>query len=228
MCGRFTVRCRKEDLLNHFEAADDLGASEWRPRYNAAPGQSIATLRQRPSQPTRSLSLLRWGLIPSWAKDAAIGYKMINARAETVAEKPSFRAAFRSRRCLIPADGFYEWQPSGRDKLPWCFTLTDGSIFAMAALWEEWRPPQGPPIESCTILTTTPSPLMYGVHDRMPVILAPTDYDLWLDPAFTRVDELQPLLRPYSAEAMRRFRVSPRVNQVKNDDPLCAEEIPAA
>lgn len=248
MCGRFTVRCRKEDLLNRFDARDDLGASEWRPRYNAAPGQSIAALRQLPDQPTRTLSRLHWGLIPSWAKDAAIGYKMINARAETVAEKPSFRAPLRSRRCLIPADGFYEWQPSGREKLPWCFTMADNSLFAMAALWEEWLPPQSPPadnqptlgqvicdqpipvqpIQSCTILTTAPNELMRDVHDRMPVILSPDDYDLWLDPAFTRVDELQKLLIPYPAHAMRRFRVSPRVNQVKFDDPLCAEELPAA
>jgi len=233
MCGRFKVARKKEILEEAFAASDDLGAPDWTPRYNAAPGQAIAAVRQLPDRPTRTLSRLHWGLIPAWAKDASIGYKMINARAETVAEKPSFRSALRSRRCLIPADGFYEWQHSGREKLPWCFTLADDALFAFAGLWEEWRPPQGPSalaqtIQSCTILTTAPNELMRGVHDRMPVILAPQDYDLWLDPGFSRVEELQPLLRPYPAQAMRRYRVSPRVNQVKNDDPTCAEEVPAA
>ena len=235
MCGRFKVARKKEILEEAFAASDDLDAPDWIPRYNAAPGQAIAAVRQLPDRPSRTLTRLHWGLIPAWAKDASIGYKMINARAETVAEKPSFRSALRSRRCLIPADGFYEWQHSGREKLPWCFTMADSeaALFAFAGLWEEWRPPQIPSapaqtIQSCTILTTTPNELMRGVHDRMPVILAPEHYDLWLDPGFSHVEELQALLRPYPAQAMRRYRVSPRVNQVKYDDPLCAEEVSAA
>jgi putative SOS response-associated peptidase YedK len=168
---------------------------------------------------------MHWGLIPNRAKDPSIGYKMINARAETVASRPSFSEPLRQRRCLIPADGFYEWTREGKQKLPWSFTLADNSVFALAGLWDYWRSPQGAVIESCTILTTAPNQLMHGIHDRMPVILPPTAYGAWLDPSLTNVEQLQPLLQPYPAEAMRRNRVSQRVNQVKNDDPECAAEI---
>ena len=155
----------------------------------------------------RRLCALRWGLIPAWAKDAAVGYKMINARAESAADKPAFGEAMRRRRCLIPADGFYEWKRAGKEKIPYCFTLADDAVFAFAGLWERWKNPQGETVESCTILTTTPNELVRDVHDRMPVILAPDAYELWLDPGFSRVPELQPLLKPY-AGAMRRYRVS--------------------
>jgi putative SOS response-associated peptidase YedK len=222
------VARKKEILETAFDVDAALDDLDWVPRYNVAPGQQIAVVRQEASQPARLLSLMRWGLIPSWSKDAAIGYKMINARSETVATRPSYRGPLRSQRCLIPADGFYEWKREGKEKFPFCFTLTDDSIFAFAGLWDRWRNPQGQVIESCTILTTAPNELMQDIHDRMPVILARDEYDLWLDPGFTRVDELQPLLKPYSTAAMRRYRVSQRVNQVKNDDPECAAEIEAA
>jgi putative SOS response-associated peptidase YedK len=170
---------------------------------------------------------MRWGLIPAWAKDAASSYKMINARSETAAARPAFREAMRRRRCLIPADGFYEWKRAGKEKLPYCFTLAGDAVFAFAGLWERWKNPLGEMVESCAILTTTANEIMRDVHDRMPVILAPDAYNRWLDPSFTRVEELQPLLQPY-AGSMRRYRVSQRVNQVKYDDPECAAEVEAA
>jgi putative SOS response-associated peptidase YedK len=228
MCGRFRVARKKEILEAAFEVATSLDDLDWVPRYNVAPGQEISVVQQDANRPVRLLSTMRWGLIPSWAKEPSVGYKMINARSETVAAKPSFLEPLRSRRCLIPADGFYEWKREGKQKLPYCFTLADENIFAFAGLWDRWRSPEGQFIESCTILTTTPNELMQDVHDRMPVILMPEDYDLWLDPGFTKMEELQPLLKPYDADAMRCYRVSQRVNQVKNDDPECAVEIEAA
>jgi putative SOS response-associated peptidase YedK len=228
MCGRFRLARSKELLDEAFGAVEGPVPVEWEPRYNVAPGQSIVAVRQDAARPVRELVKLRWGLIPAWAKEASIGYKMINARAETAAEKPAFRQAMRKRRCLIPADGFYEWKKAGGIKFPYCFTLVDDSIFAFAGLWERWRNPAGEPIESCTILTTEPNELAREIHDRMPVILSPEDYELWLDPGFARVDELKAMLQPYPAPEMRRYRVSERVNQVKNDDPECAAGIEAA
>jgi putative SOS response-associated peptidase YedK len=226
MCGRFRVARSKEILEEAFDA--DGESLDWVPRYNVAPGQMIAVVRQDAAQPVRRFAQLRWGLIPSWMNDPSVGYKMINARSETVSAKPAFRELMRTRRCLIPADGFYEWKRVGKEKLPFCFTLTDEPVFALAGLWERWKSPQGPVIESCTILTAAANELMCDIHDRMLVILGRDAYDLWLDPGFNRVDELRPLLRPYAADAMRRYRVSQRVNQVKNDDAECAAEIDAA
>ena len=225
MCGRFRVARKKEILEAEFGAdvADD--DQDWVPRYNVAPGQEIAVVRQDAAQPVRRLSQLRWGLIPSWTNDPSIGYKMINARSETVATMASFREPFRSQRCLIPADGFYEWKRAGKEKLPFCFTLLDEAVFAFAGIWDRWKDPQGKWIETCSILTTKPNELVQDIHDRMPVILARDSYDVWLEPGFCKVPELQPLLKPYSAEAMRRYRVSQRVNQVKNDDAECVAEI---
>jgi len=228
MCGRFRVARSKELLEEAFGAVDGPVPVEWSPRYNVAPGQSIVAVRQDAARPVRELVKLRWGLIPAWAKEASVGYKMINARAETAAEKPSFREAMKRRRCLIPADGFYEWKKAGGKKLPYCLTMADDAIFAFAGLWERWRDPAGEPVESCTILTTEPNELAREIHDRMPVILAPEDYDLWLDPGFARLDALEEMLKPYPAAGMHRYRVSDRVNQVKNDDPECAAEIEAA
>ena len=225
MCGRFRVARKKEILEAEFGAdvADD--DQDWVPRYNVAPGQEIAVVRQDSAQPVRRLSQMRWGLIPSWTNDPSIGYKMINARSETVATMASFREPFRSQRCLIPADGFYEWKRAGKEKLPFCFTLLDEAVFAFAGIWDRWKDPQGKWIETCSILTTKPNELVQDIHDRMPVILARDLYDVWLDPGFCKVSELQPLLKPYSAEAMRRYRVSQRLNQVKNDDAECVAEI---
>lgn len=225
MCGRFRLVRKKEILEEAFDAEcvadDDL---DWAPRYNVAPGQDIAVVRQDAVQPRRWLSQMRWGLVPSWTNDPSTGFKMINARSESVATMPSFREPFRLRRCLIPADGFYEWKREGKQKLPFCFTLADESVFAFAGLWDRWKSPQGQWIESCSILTTKPNELMRDIHDRMPVILERDSYERWLDPGFQRVSELLPMLKP-CAEAMRRYRVSQRVNQVKYDDAECAAEI---
>ena len=168
---------------------------------------------------------MRWGLIPFWAKDANIGYEMINARAETVAEKPAFRESFKSRRCLIPADGFYEWKKVGKAKQPFHFGMHDDSLFAFAGIWDRWKNPVGEVIETCSILTTTANALLADVHDRMPVIMPLGHYDLWLDPGFKNTGDLRELLRPYEPSLMRRYPVSTRVNLVKNDDPDCASEL---
>jgi putative SOS response-associated peptidase YedK len=228
MCGRFRVARKKEILEAAFDADVQNDDHDWVPRYNVAPGQEIAVVRQDAVQPVRRLSQMRWGLIPSWTNDPSVGFKMINARSETASTMPSFREPLRLRRCLIPADGFYEWKREGKAKLPFCFTLADESVFAFAGLWEPWKNPQGRWIESCSILTTTPNELVRDVHDRMPVILSRDAYDIWLDPGFSKVSELQPLLGPYPAEAMRRYRVSQRVNHVINDDAECAAEIDPA
>lgn len=218
---------KKEILEEAFGAVNGLDDVDWIPRYNVAPGQDIVALRQSATEPRPRLARLRWGLIPSWAKEPSIGYKMINARSETVTTKPSFSEPLRTGRCLIPADGFYEWRREGKAKLPFCFTLQDESMFAFAGLWDRWRSPEGALIESCTILTTEPNELLQDIHDRMPVMLAPEAYELWMAPSVTRVAELQTLLKPYPAEKMRRYRVSQRVNHVANDDAECLAEIAA-
>jgi putative SOS response-associated peptidase YedK len=171
---------------------------------------------------------MRWGLIPSWSKDSAMGFKTINARAETVATSPAFRGPFRSHRCLIPADGFYEWAKTGKTKQPYCFTMADNSVFAFAGLWDYWMAPDGKAVESCSIVTTTPNALVSVVHNRMPVILHPDDYDIWLDPGFRDIQTLASMLVPYDANSMRSFPVSTRINSVKNDDTGCSEPIEIA
>ena len=168
---------------------------------------------------------MRWGLIPYWAKDPSIGARTINARAETVAARPAFRESLERRRCLIPADGFYEWKRSRRAKQPFCFQVGDGEMFAFAGLWDRWRSPDGTLIESCTILTTTPNRLLGDIHDRMPVILSPDDYDLWLDPGMTNTASAVDLLKPYDAALMTAYPVSARVNAVANDDAECSMRI---
>jgi putative SOS response-associated peptidase YedK len=169
------------------------------------------------------MSQMRWGLPPTWTSNSSGSYKIINARSEDVLARPAFRESLHSRRCLIPADGFYEWKHEGKEKLPFCFTLADDSIFAFAGIWESSKNLQG--LESCAILTTTSNELMRGVHNRMPVILPREAYEIWLDPYFKNPRGLQPLLKPLSPDLMRRYRVSQRVNQVKNDDSECAMKI---
>ena len=200
-----------------------------RPRYNVAPGQDVAAVRT--AEDGRRLSMLRWGLIPFWSRDPNIGYRMINARAETAAGKPAFRAAYRARRCLIPADGFYEWQRNGKVRQPWYFGLNDGGLMAFAGLWERWTIPDGiklprslaerapgDAVESCTILTTAANETLAPVHHRMPVILPPDAFDPWLDGQPVALD-------PYPADAMTLQPVSTWVNKVSNDDPRCAEAV---
>jgi putative SOS response-associated peptidase YedK len=196
-------------------------AAELLPRYNIAPTQNVAAVLLRHGQ--RQLDYLRWGLIPSWAPDAKPAASLINALAETVAEKPAFRAAFRARRCLIPADGYYEWQRVGKTKQPYLYELGDGQPFAMAGLWQAWRGPSGndATLLSCTVLTTAANALAAAVHDRMPVILHEADYSTWLDPQ-TDADALKRLLIPYEAGGMSARPVSTFVNNARNEGEECA------
>jgi putative SOS response-associated peptidase YedK len=223
MCGRYRLTRSERYIGDHFHV-DETG-DDWAPRYNIAPAQQVAAIRQDAAAPVRQLGRMRWGLIPSWSKDSAIGFKTINARAETVATSPSFREPFRSRRCLIPADGFFEWAKTGKTKQPYCFTMADDSVFAFAGLWDCWTAPDGKAVESCSIITTTPNTLVADIHNRMPVILGPEAYDLWLDPGFSNLNELSSLLSPYDAKLMRPYVVSAMVNSVKYDDALCAEPV---
>ena len=220
MCGRYTLRTPVDSLVKRFEIEEY--PSSITPSYNIAPTQEVAAVVEEDEK--RKLEMFHWGLIPSWAKDPAIGNKMINARAETVSEKPSFRKAFKVRRCLIVADGFYEWQKSDNGKQPYYIRMQDDSPFAFAGLWESWN--NGEEIRSCTIITTNANDLMDEIHHRMPVILPPEDYGIWLDPDFDEKEPLTTLLKPYPAEAMEAYPVSRRVNKPSNNEPGVVE--PAA
>ena len=222
MCGRFTQTASPEIIAQQF----DLDAPPlFKPRYNIAPSQQVAAIRINPDAAKRECVLLRWGLIPSWAKDAKIGNQCINAKAETVAEKPSFRSAFKKRRCLVIADGFYEWRLQGKQKQPMWIGLKRKRPFAFAGLWEHWTPAEGAPIETCTIITTEPNALMQTIHNRMPVILTPHDYDLWLDPTMQHVETVKPLLRPFTADELVAYSVSTLVNNPRHDAPQCLEPV---
>ena len=205
---------------NIFDSISD--EPDWVPRFNIAPTQPIPVIRQHPKEPVRGLSLMRWGLIPSWAKDPSAAASMINARSETASTKPAYGDAMKSRRCLIPADGFYEWMRTGKAKQPYCFEVGEGGLFAFAGLWERWRDPGGQWLKSFSILTTTPNAVTSTVHDRMPVILAPDSYDLWLDPGMHNVAAISELLKPFDARLMRCYPVSSRLNHVANDDAECS------
>jgi putative SOS response-associated peptidase YedK len=226
MCGRYRLSRRRQLVEEYFGAASE--EYEWGPRYNVAPSQPVPVIRQDAREPARRLSKMRWGLVPSWSTDPSIGYKTINARSETVATTPSFREPFKSQRCLIPADGFYEWKREGKTKQPYCFEVNGGELFAFAGLWDKWINLQGEVIESCTILTTTPNTLLADFHDRMPVILSPDNYDLWLGPAFRNTASVSEVLLPFDSAMMRCYPVSTRVNQVQNDDPDCAKPVDRA
>jgi len=171
MCGRYRLSRRKQLVEEYFDTVSDEPDST--PRYNIAPTQPVPVIRQHPWEPVRQLSLMKWGLIPSWSKDPSAAAKMISARSETAGTKPAFRDALKSRRCLIPADGFYEWKRDGKAKQPYCFEVNEGELFAFAGLWDRWKSPDGNWIKTCSILTTTPNAVASGVHDRMPVILDP-------------------------------------------------------
>jgi putative SOS response-associated peptidase YedK len=220
MCGRYKLSRRKQLVEEYFDSVSD--EPEWSPRFNIAPTQPVPVIRQHPTQPIRQLSVMRWGLIPSWAKDSSVAASMINARSETAATKPAFRDAMKTRRCLIPADGFYEWKRDGKSKQPYCFEVNGGELFAFAGLWDRWRDPGGQWVQSCSILTTTPNAVTSAVHDRMPVILDPEAYDLWLDPGMKNVAAASDLLQPFDARLMRSYPVSTRINHVANDDEECS------
>ena len=218
MCGRFAQKSPRAKITKKFKVEEVPPLVE---RYNVAPMQSVLAVRE--TSEGREATLFKWGLVPRWAKDAAIGNKLINARSETVTEKPSFREAFARRRCLVPADGFYEWSRRGDRKRPFYFHMTDGEPFAIAGLWEHWES-EGGPLETCTLLTTEANELLASYHDRMPVILRPEDYEMWLDASVCRA-ELLKLLRPYQREEMSAYEVSLLVNNPANEGRHCTAPI---
>jgi putative SOS response-associated peptidase YedK len=213
MCGRYTLHVPGDDLVKAFNLAE---APELPFRYNISPMQAVPVVRLDGTD--RRLSLVRWGLVPRWAKDSSRAAGLIIARSETVEEKPTFRDAFRKRRCLIPADGFHEWKATAKGKQPFYFQGADGRPFAFAGLWERWHPPEGEQLETCTILTTRANELVAPLHERMPVILQPSYYADWLDPACP-ADRLHLWLRPVPADVMTAVPVSTRVNNAWNEGP---------
>lgn len=218
MCGRFTLTTNLGAIAARFGVARFL--EEFGARYNIAPTQTVIVVND---DSTRHLIQMRWGLIPSWAKDPAIGNRMINARAETVATKPAFRVALRKRRCVIPADGFYEWQQVGRRKQPVYITLKTREPFSFAGLWETWTAPDGKEIRSCTIITTEANELLKPIHERMPVILTKDAEAVWFDPTIQDPERLLPLLTAYPAEEMEAYPVSTKVNSPTNDGSECIQ-----
>jgi len=223
MCGRYRLSRRKQLVEEYFDCGP--WDEEWSPRYNIAPAQPIPVIRQNPKKPVREPALMKWGLIPHWAKTPSIATNTINAKSETAATKPAFRDPLKLRRCLIPADGFYEWRKTGTAKQPYCFEVNEGEVFAFAGIWDRWRDPNGNTVETCSILTTTPNAVTSAIHDRMPVILDPDSYDLWLDPGMQNVAAASELLKPYDARLMRCYPVSSRVNHVANDDEECSRPV---
>jgi putative SOS response-associated peptidase YedK len=224
VCGRFTLTSSPERLAERFGLDEVPGLA---PRFNIAPSQEVATVRRRDGSGARVLEMRRWGLVPSWARDPRVGNRMINARSETVAERPAFRSAFRLRRCLVPADGFYEWAGGRGPRQPYHIRLADGAPFGIAGLWERWSGPDGGVIESCTLLTTAANARLAAVHDRMPVILEPEAFERWLDPAVREPERLRDLLRPLPPERVALHPVSRRVNDPRNDDPGCVAPVDA-
>lgn len=222
MCGRFTLVAPGDAIAELFNLAETPDIS---PRYNIAPTQPVAGIRISQSSGARELTHFHWGLIPRWAKDTSFGSKLINARSETAAEKPSFRTAMRYRRCLIPSDGFYEWKKLDGGKQPMRIQIQGGGVFAIAGLWEHWQSRDGSEIESCTLLTTDPNDKLRTIHNRMPVILHPDDFDLWLDPEVQDPAAVQPLMTAYPAEDMSFYPVSTYVNSPYNEDPGCIEPL---
>ena len=216
MCGRFTLTVNPAELKDTF--SDYSFPAKFAPRFNIAPSQPVLAI---PNDDKFTADFFIWGLIPMWAKDPEIGNRLINARGETLAEKPSFRGSYRHKRCLILADGFYEWKTFGgrKTKTPYYIHMHDRKPFAMAGLWDHWESPDGSSIKSCTIITTTPNELTGAIHDRMPVILHPRDYAKWLDPAPQTPENLQPLIKPFPTDAMTAYPVSTRVNKATEDLP---------
>ena len=224
MCGRFTQAAPGEVIAEAFGLPE---VPELAPRYNIAPTQEVAAVRAGAAG-GRELVALHWGLIPAWANDRAVAARMINARAETLAAKAAFRSAFRARRCLVVADGFYEWRKVAAAKRPYFIGLAGGGPFGFAGLWERWAGAGDEAVESCTIVTTAANELVAPIHDRMPVILEPAEFALWLDPALRDPEALQALLRPRAAAGMVAYPVSELVNSPRNDVPECRAPLAAA
>jgi len=248
MCGRFTLRAAPQEVAKHFSLFD---VPTFSPRYNIGPGQVVGAIRAKaleapqavaisddmklqpdggePSSPSvtppREWAWFRWGLIPHWSSDPSIANRLINARAETVSSKPAFRSAARYRRCLIPADGFYEWKSEGRRKQPFFIRLRGDKLFAMAGLWDRWHAPTGEVVETCTILTVQPNRVLAELHNRMPLILPPEAYSVWLDPSVTQFEALQDWLKPYPEEEMELVPVSTYVNAIHNEGARCIQPV---
>lgn len=225
MCGRFVLKAPFSELVRLYNVTNNVNLE---PRYNIPPTEDIAVVRNRDGK--RTLDMLRWGLVPYWANDIKIGYSLINAKCETVAEKPAFRDAFKERRCIIPADGFYEWKKlDAKTKQPYAIVMKGRSVFGFAGLWERWKDRvSGQTIQSCTIITTTPNEVCAPIHDRMPAILEPKDYARWLGEEPTEPPHLMMMLRPYPATAMEAYPVSTRVGSVKNTDAALFEPLQSA
>jgi len=222
MCGRFTLYAAPEEVAAFFGLPEAPILVE---RYNIAPTQPVGLVRLNTQTFEREWALMHWGLIPSWSKDPSIGARMINARSETVADKPSFRAAFKRRRCLVPVSGFYEWQKQGRTKQPYYITAEEGGLLAIAGLWEYWEGADGSALESCTLLTTEANELMTPLHNRMPVFIAPEDFDEWLgdgkEESRRYLESLQHLLRPAPADLLTAYPVSSYVSNARNEGESC-------
>jgi putative SOS response-associated peptidase YedK len=212
MCGRFALKTPVAELAAYFSLDETVDLA---PRYNIAPGTDIPAIRHSPDG-KRVMHLLRWGLVPHWAKDPSLGAKLSNARGETVAEKPSFRDAFKRRRCLVPADGFYEWKAEGRLKQPYYFSMKSGEPFALGGVWESWRAPDGNILRTCCLITTGPNEIMLPVHDRMPVIISPDNYEAWLS---GEADDALDLVRPYPTAGMQKWAVNKRVSRSVEEGP---------
>ena len=224
MCGRFTLFANFTDIMNRFDIEAGIQEELYTPNYNIAPSNSVLSVINDGT--INRLGYLRWGLVPPWAKDEKVGYKMINARAETLTEKPSFRTAYQKKRCLIIADSFYEWKRSNdKTKIPMRIKLKSDELFAMAGLWEKWQSPEGKSIFTCTVITTTANELMKDIHERMPVILKPEDENIWLDPTIYDSSKLNHLLKPLSEEVMEAYEVSSLVNSPRNNSPDLIRQI---
>ncbi len=220
MCGRFSLRVPPEDIAEHFGLEVE---PTWEPRYNLAPTQNVGIVRAGSGE-KRVFDLARWGLLPAGGPGPGHGPLLINARSETAHEKSPFRLSLEHRRCLVPADGFYEWRQRDRWRQPYRIGLRDSDLFSFAGLWDEWHANTGESLVSCTIITTTPNSLLASIHDRMPVLVSPTAYECWLD-GDNPVSKISHLLRPFPASAMKIHAVSDRVNSIKHDDPDCIRPV---
>jgi putative SOS response-associated peptidase YedK len=216
MCGRFTLTATFEEIIDRFDIAAFLDEENYAPSYNIAPSQAVLAVIN--DGKSNRMGFLKWGLVPPWAKDSAIGHKMINARAETLAEKPSFRTAFKKKRCLVIADSFYEWKRhEDKSKTPMRIKLKSDDLFAMAGIWEAWKSPEGKTLYTCSVITTGPNELMKDIHDRMPVILKPEDEKTWLDQSISDTNDLNKILIPYDENLMETYEVSSLVNSPRNN-----------
>ncbi len=225
MCGRFTLKTTAESIKEMFLVEQGL---HYDPSFNIAPSQPIVAIRYSPKNDMRAMSLMKWGLVPTWAKDPAIGYKLFNARAETLTEKPSYKGPFTYHRCLIPADGFYEWCRSAdgkSKKQPYYIKRLDEKPMAFAGLWNYWCGPDGSELETCTIITTHANDIIKPIHDRMPVILKENEFDVWMDPRIQNTTLLKQYLNPYPSEEFEAYPVDTYVNKLANNSQECLKSL---